>query len=224
MKKMPTLFKKDPNDLGRVINEIHPDSGWVISEPRSVTVTQKYDGTAAYIFEGDIYKRFDAKPGRKIPFGAIPCQKEPDPNSNHWPHWIKCDPDKNEDRYFFEGLSALKNQRLYDVPSDYFDGTYELVGPKVNANPEKVNYHLLLKHRWETCQRRYGVLIILELIQELIENESPEDLFNSINLVFKLKSADMEGVVFHHEDGRMCKIRLRDFGVKREGKGVSRET
>jgi hypothetical protein len=30
MKKISTLFKKDPNDLGRVINEVDPQNQWVI--------------------------------------------------------------------------------------------------------------------------------------------------------------------------------------------------
>ena len=29
MKKLSTLFKKDPNDLGRVINEVNPENGCV---------------------------------------------------------------------------------------------------------------------------------------------------------------------------------------------------
>jgi hypothetical protein len=28
---------------------------------------------------------------------------------------------------------------------------------------------------------------------------------------------DIEGLVFHHPDGRMAKIKLRDFGMKRGG-------
>lgn len=30
MKKISTLYKKDPNDLSRVINEIAPENQWVI--------------------------------------------------------------------------------------------------------------------------------------------------------------------------------------------------
>ncbi|GGH67162.1 hypothetical protein HNQ91_001716 [Filimonas zeae] len=29
-----------------------------------------------------------------------------------------------------------------------------------------------------------------------------------------LESFEGEGVVFHHPDGRMCKIKRRDFGMK----------
>ena len=30
-----------------------------------------------------------------------------------------------------------------------------------------------------------------------------------------LRAHDMEGVVWHHPDGRMAKIKARDFGIKR---------
>ncbi len=30
-----------------------------------------------------------------------------------------------------------------------------------------------------------------------------------------LTDRNIEGIVFHHEDGRMAKIKLRDFGLKR---------
>jgi hypothetical protein len=32
-----------------------------------------------------------------------------------------------------------------------------------------------------------------------------------------LLDRDIEGLVFHHPDGRMAKIKLRDFGLKRGG-------
>lgn len=31
-----------------------------------------------------------------------------------------------------------------------------------------------------------------------------------------LEKEEIEGIVFHHHDGRMCKIRKSDFGIKRK--------
>ena len=45
MKKMSTLYKKDPNDLGRVINEVNPENAWVFE---SGIPTRKYDGTSFF--------------------------------------------------------------------------------------------------------------------------------------------------------------------------------
>ena len=106
MKKISTLYKKDPNDLGIVINEVNPENYWVFTDP-GVKAT---------------HKRYDVKKGKSVPSGAIPCQ-DPDPVTGHWPHWVACD----------------RNN-----PADH--GTYELVGPKVQGNPEQFEVHTLAAH------------------------------------------------------------------------------
>lgn len=188
MKKLSTLFKKDPNDLGKVVNEINPDNEWVLS--RGIP-TRKWDGTSCAIINGELYKRYDSKINKKtgkykpIPEGAIPCQ-EPDEKSGHHPHWIKCDVNDNSNKYHFEGFNNLSNKE---------DGTYELVGEKVQGNPENIKGHILLRH---------GIKVLdldnysFESIKEFLINE------------------DIEGIVFHEIVGdRMCKIRKSDFGIKR---------
>lgn len=183
MKKISTLFKKDPNDLGRVINEIDPENEWALSDG---TPTVKFDGTSVNIIDGEIYKRYDAKKGKEIPLGAIPCQ-EADLKSGHHPHWLKCDRNKKEDKYFFEAF----DKSLFD------DGTYELCGTKINGNKEKLNGHFLIKHG---------------SIKVSLENDS----FEYLKMFLSNPENDIEGIVFHHKtDGRMCKLRKSDFGIKR---------
>ena len=77
------------------------------------------------------------------------------------------------------------------------DGTYELCGEKLQGNPEHLTGHILVKHGIE-------VLPVTDLSFEGLKNYlSNPDL-------------DIEGIVFHHKiDGRMCKIRKCDFGIKR---------
>lgn len=185
MKKISTLFAKDPNNLARVVNKINAENAWVING--EAIATRKFDGTSSAIINGELYKRFDAKKGRTIPANAIPCQ-EADLITGHHPHWLKCERSKSEDKYFFEAFDRLE---------DKTDGTYELCGPKVQGNPENFEKHTLVKHGSE----------IIDL-----ENVAFEDL-----KVFLMNDeTDMEGIVFHHKsDGRMCKLRKSDFGVKR---------
>ena len=153
MKKLKTLFKKDPNDLGRVIAELDPENNWVFD--KGVIPTRKFDGSACAIIDGELYKRYDVKKGKQVPQGAIPCQ-DPDPITGHWPHWVKCDVSNPADKYFLQAFEALENKK---------DGTYEFCGPKSQGNAEHF---------------------------------------------------DIEGIVFHHPDGRMCKIRKSDFGIRRK--------
>lgn len=183
MKKISTLFAKNPNDLGRVIDKINIENKWVFDG--EAIATRKFDGTSAAIIDGEIFKRFDAKKGRKIPAGAIPCQ-EADPISGHHPHWLKCDRSKSEDKHFFEGFDDLENK---------VDGTYELCGPKVQGNPEKFERHTLVKHGSEILD--FVSLDFDDLQSFLSENDIEGIVFH------------------HKEDERMCKLRKTDFGIKR---------
>jgi hypothetical protein len=186
MKKISTLYKKDLNDLSKVTSEVDPNNQWVIDGEG--VPTRKFDGTATIIINGEIYKRYDVKRGKQVPEGAIPCQ-EPDKFTGHWPHWVKCDRKKKEDQYFFEGFDRL----FYNIK----DGTYELCGEKVGINAEKVIGHILIKH---------GSVVLP------IDDFSFEGLKNYLSN----PDLDIEGIVFHHKtDGRMCKIRKCDFGIKR---------
>lgn len=189
MIKLSTVFKKDPKDLGRVIDEIRPENQWVLDGEGYATV--KWDGTSCMIEDNVLYKRYDSKVNKKTgkrknpPEGAIPCTPEPDPKSGHWPHWVKCSESNPADKYHFE---AFYSQPFWN------NGTYELIGEKVQGNPEKVEGHKLVSHGWAKAN---------------LTDRSFQGIKDF------LKSADMEGIVFHHPDGRMCKIRKSDFGFKR---------
>jgi len=136
MKKLSALYKKDPNDLSRVINEINTENEWALI---SGIPTRKFDGTATSIIDGELYKRYDVKNGKQVPENAIPCQ-EPDEITGHHPHWVKCDRNNPSDKWHFVAFDALENKE---------DGTYELCGKKVQGNPENIDGHKLIKHGCE---------------------------------------------------------------------------
>jgi Family of unknown function (DUF5565) len=71
------------------------------------------------------------------------------------------------------------------------DGTYELCGPKVQGNPEGYAWHVLIKHG-----------------STVIEDE-PVRTFGAIR--DWLLNRSIEGIVWHHPDGRMVKIKKKDF-------------
>lgn len=185
MKKISTLFKKNPENLGRVINEVNPENIWVF-EDEGVRATRKYDGTACAIIDGQLYKRYDVKRGKAVPPFAIPCQ-DPDEITGHWPHWVLCQHDNPSDKFHFEGFNNLVEKQ---------DGTYELCGPKVQGNPEKFGVHTLVLHGSDD----------LDLSMRIYDFDSIREFLMKVNI---------EGIVFHHPDGRMCKIRKSDFGIKR---------
>jgi len=185
MKKMSTLYKKDINDLSKVINEVNEENSWVFEFG---IPTRKFDGTAMAIINMELYKRYDCKKGKTPPEGAIPCD-DPDPITGHWPHWIKCDRNNPQDKWAFQA---------FDKKEKWEDSTYELCGEKVQSNPECINGHELIKHG--------------------IEKLNVTDLsFEGLREYFSNLELDIEGIVFHDKtgQGRMCKIRKCDFGIKR---------
>ena len=96
-----------------------------------------------------------------------------------------------QDKWHLEALDEIRIEG--EGPED---GTFELIGPKINGNPEKCIEHVLIEHTWET------------------------EIFHRVPRTFDelrqwLAGRDIEGLVFHHGDGRMAKIRLKDFGLRR---------
>ncbi len=80
------------------------------------------------------------------------------------------------------------------IDPDLPDGTYELCGPKVQGNAEHLEKHVLLAHGSDV----------------LIDAPITFD-----KLIAYLESTPIEGIVWHHTDGRMVKIKAKDFGIKR---------
>ena len=195
MKKLKTLYKKNPENLGRVIEELDPNCLWVFDE--CVRATRKFDGTACMIQDNVLYKRYDNKKGKAMPSTAIECQSA-DEFSGHHPYWVLCDRDNKGEKRHWEAFD--KHLTLENNEHDWEDGTYELIGVKVNRNPERVkDGHMLVKH---------GSVGFSEKDKDFM-------LENIENMKAFLEQNDIEGIVFHHPDGRMCKIRKKDFGFKR---------
>lgn len=179
MKKIPTLFERDWNgDRSRVIDQIHSGCEWVAAGEG--VATRKIDGTCAMVRGGRLFKRRELREEDSAPsdFELVGYDEETKKSVG----WVPVG-DGPEDKWFREA----------NVPSP--DGTYELVGPKVQGNPEHYEKHALVSHE-ET-----GVF------------EDVPRTFDGLRTW--MEGRDIEGIVFHHQDGRMAKIKLRDFGLQR---------
>jgi hypothetical protein len=185
MKTIISLFQRNYDTDRLVRNEIVPGAEWV--QAGEGIASRKFDGTCCMVKDGALYKRYDAKGGRTPPEGFIPAQ-DPDPTTGHWPGWVLVGSGP-DDRYFRE---AWRDHVAYGETLS--DGTYELVGPKINGNKDRFPSHVLIRHG-----------------AEQIPN-APTDYEG---LKAWLSSQDIEGIVWHHPDGRMVKIKGKDFGYKR---------
>lgn len=186
MKKIPTLFEREFDERGRikrVLETPKPGFEWVFDGEG--VATEKVDGACCAIIGGKFYKRFDAKEGRKIPDGAIPCMPMRDPYTGHWPHWLPVDFERGGDKWF---VAAYKNS-----PWITEDGTYEAVGPHFQNNPYGLD---------EDCLEKHGRIVI---------HDCPRT-FEGIREY--LRTHEIEGIVFWRDGKPMCKIKRSDFGFK----------
>jgi hypothetical protein len=186
MKKIPTLFERD---WSRVTPEVHPGCEWVLAGEG--VATRKLDGTCCMVRGGSLYKRREVRKGEKPP--PLFEQADYDEETGKTVGWVPCDIG-SDDRWHMEAFEASPG-----LP----DGTYELIGPKVQGNPEGAGKHLLIPHGLNPVTGGY--------------TQCPRTFEG---LRDWLADKDIEGIVFHHPDGRMAKIKLRDFGLKRTRKAA----
>lgn len=203
MKKIPTLFKRvyENHKVVDILPEVTPGMEWVLKGEGIATT--KFDGSCCAIINDTFYKRFDAKPGRTIPEGAIPCC-EPDPITGHWPHWVKLDRNNPADRWFSEAFKNFLDQRALDEgyrpdqdpdwESGKFDGTYEAIGPHFQGNPYYLSIDIVVRHGNQQ-------------IMQLEDNHRTFEYIKSF-----LESNKIEGIVFWKDGEPQCKIKRTDFG------------
>jgi hypothetical protein len=176
MRKIPTVFVRDwDGDPRYVTREPDPGCAWVFAgEGRA---TRKYDGTCVR-FDGDRWlARREVRPGRDAPPGFTALST--DPATGKTIGWEPA-----EQSAFWRHLRPAIEAGAHEP------GTYELIGPKINGNPEGADRHLLVRHGADDL------------------GEVPLD---HDGLSAWLRARPYEGIVWHAPDGRMAKHKRRDF-------------
>jgi len=176
MKSIPTLVVRD--DRGRAVLPvvIEPECSWAMEGEGVATL--KIDGTCCAVIGGVFYKRHR----HRAELGAPPkgwTHHDGHGDSGHG--WLPVG-DGPEDRWHREAFTPGLE-----------DGTYELVGPKVQQNRYGLERHQLWRH---------GARKPIEL-----PPHDPEKLRDY------MEHLGHEGIVWHHPDGRMAKLKCRDFGL-----------
>ena len=189
MKKIPTMFERDwAGDKSRVLNKIHPGCEWVLAGEG--IATRKIDGTSCLVREGKLYKRREIRAGEPAPPDFELSDQDEETGKSIG--WLPVT-DGPEDRWHREAFAAEEARIL--------DGTYELIGPKIQGNPERAEKNMLVSH---------------EATGEL---PSAPRTFDELKKWFAER--DIEGIVFHHPDGRMAKVKLCDFGFSRKNSAMA---
>lgn len=204
MRKIPTLYKRH-RDTGLVYDELTDDAFSTVG-CGTATPTIKIDGTCCRVLGGVLWKRYDRKPAkwavkasRKVeeawvwqrvhakeaPEAWEPCQDDPDPKSGHWPGWLPVDGQDPADKWHMEALAK----------GPYDEGTYELIGPKVQWNPYALKSHEFARHGSES-------------LKSLRTDRG--HLFNYLDSY--LATAGIEGIVWWADGAPWVKIKASDFG------------
>ncbi len=105
--------------------------------------------------------------------------------------YVPCDRESPADQWAYDAFDRLDEQT---------DGIYELVGPKVQGNPHRYPKHMLER-------------VVPPGPLSLPSVRDSDRSFAGLRQWFET-FPQWEGIVFHHPDGRMAKIKRRDFGLK----------
>lgn len=187
MKKIPTIFLRDfERDPSRVTAESNPECAWVFAGEG--IATRKLDGTCCMVRGDRLFKRREGTEEQLLDKLLPPDFElaDRDVMTGKVVGWVPVG-NGPDDRWHREAFAA----------GPLADGTYELIGPKVQGNPENAPTHALVRHG----EGRAGE------ISAPLTYETLAGFFSD---------RDIEGIVFHHPDGRMGKIKARDFGIKRQ--------
>lgn len=184
--KIPTVFQRTP-DRRHVAPEITPGCEWVFMGQG--VETRKFDGTCVRITHG----WYDGPQIEVWMRREVGKGKTPPP----YFHVISTDEVTGKtvgwEPYGQTGFAkfieeAVDGKHTTELP----EGTYELCGPKINGNPEGFDHHVLVRHGQEVLT---GVPLSFSGLRDWLARH------------------EFEGIVWHHPDGRMAKLKRRDFPV-----------
>lgn len=196
MKKTPNVFVVN-RETNVVDNVSKPGSEWVLNGEGVATV--KFDGTSTMWKDGILWKRYDRKlnktAARRMAKGeplSIDMFKTPPEG------FIPCEEKPDPVTFHWPGWTPLTEHDKWhweavEGATGLVDGkTYELVGPTLANNVYGLEKHELWEH---------GSKVV----------ELPVVTFEAIRAW--LMANKEEGLVFHHPDGRVAKIRRKDFSL-----------
>lgn len=203
MKKIPSVFQRDwASDSKLILPVVTPGCEWVSAGEGAATV--KWDGTACLWQKGQLWKRYDCKPGKTAPAGWVPAQ-DADATTGHWPGWVPVG-DEPESRWHRE--AAELGVDVYGA--NLAEGaTYELIGEKINGNPHRAPGHRLVPH-WheshvlEDCPRDFDGL------REFLTKMYPASWRSNVLVAL---ARTFEGIVFWRNGEPGAKVKRRDFGL-----------
>lgn len=184
MKKIPTIFKRDEARGGKIKNEYVVD----YFDFLGAVATEKIDGTNVRVtVRNHTPVRLEK---RRNPTKFEKAKGLIDP-------WYIDTSDSSEDKWMQE---ALKGTNFSDVPDGEWSG--EAVGPNIQGNPLGFEAHIIIFFTLGQAPVIENVPTTFEELKEWLPAQKSR-IGNS--------DKGIEGIVWHLPDGRMMKIKTKDF-------------
>lgn len=122
----------------------------------------------------------------KVENGVLYKRQKPKERDYDEASYVPCDRANTSDKWAFEAFDREPHE----------DAIYELMGPKVQGNPSGFERHCLIR---------------VVPPSPALGADVPDRSFDGLHKL--LLAQPIEGLVFHHPDGRFAKIKRRDFGI-----------
>lgn len=194
MKKIPTIFERTTDRRHVVVNQVTPGCEWVFDPHQAhlIVATRKLDGACMRYSRGNWWSRRQVKSGQITPPGFVRVHF--DLVTETFTGWEPA----IQSAFAKHVTEAITSDRV--ITADHRDpgreDTFELVGPKVNGNPDHFEHHTLFSHSSPMLHLR------------------PDQWRPGGDLTLLMALCAQhgwEGIVWHHQDGRMAKLKVRDF-------------
>lgn len=183
MRKIPTIFKRDENNGGKIKNErVVPKSDLLTSK-----ATEKIDGTNVRVtVRNHMAVRLEK---RRNPSKLEKAKGIIDP-------WYTDASMSAEDKHIQE---ALKGTDLSTIPDGEWSG--EAVGPNIQGNPLNLEKNVIVFFSLGQCPVFEDVPDTFDGLKEWLPKQKSK----------YGKDCGIEGIVWHMENGNMAKIKTKDF-------------
>ncbi len=183
MRKIPTIFKRDANNGGRIINEYIIDP----KEFDGAIATEKIDGMNVRVtVRNHTPVRMEK---RRNPSKLEKARGIVEP-------WYVDTSLSSEDQYL---NAALKGTNFSDIPDGEWSG--EAVGPDIQGNPLNLLTNRIVFFSLGECPAFPSVPVTFEALESFLKDTRSQ--FNS--------EVGIEGIVWHCKNGNMMKIKTKDF-------------
>jgi hypothetical protein len=184
MKKIPTIFKRDWENGGKIMPEYEIDPNLF----EGAVATEKIDGTNVRVTI------------RNHTAVRLEKRRNPDKIQKHKgieePWYTDATDGDPQDKWIF---AALRNTDLSQAPDGEWSG--EAVGPNIQGNPLNLEKNQIVFFSLGRAPIFHDVPTTFEELRSWLPAQ--KSLFG--------RDCGIEGIVWHCRDGSMLKIKVKDF-------------